>query len=128
MALPPGEVPERPIGPVSKTGVDESLPRVRIPPSPLIEEGNRVTRGSLLLCASTILCTPFVVLRMCLFRFLISVIISRFSFPEVLPSDASQLTHGSLRSRVGDVGIVLDDVAIDMADPLSNDSFRHPLG
>src|SRR5438445_8683132 len=30
-----GEVPERPIGPVSKTGVDASLPRVRIPPSPL---------------------------------------------------------------------------------------------
>jgi myo-inositol catabolism protein IolC len=29
-----GEVPERPIGPVSKTGVDASLPRVRIPPSP----------------------------------------------------------------------------------------------
>src|SRR5262245_49635937 len=30
-----GEVPEWPIGPVSKTGVDASLPRVRIPPSPL---------------------------------------------------------------------------------------------
>src|SRR5207253_235595 len=31
----PGEVPERPIGPVSKTGVGAILPRVRIPPSPL---------------------------------------------------------------------------------------------
>src|SRR5438874_13785493 len=30
-----GEVPEWPIGPVSKTGVGASLPRVRIPPSPL---------------------------------------------------------------------------------------------
>src|SRR5262245_40769550 len=30
-----GEVPERPIGPVSKTGVGAISPRVRIPPSPL---------------------------------------------------------------------------------------------
>ncbi len=30
-----GEVPERPIGPVSKTGVAATSPRVRIPPSPL---------------------------------------------------------------------------------------------
>src|SRR5579875_1462161 len=30
-----GEVPERPIGPVSKTGVTATSPRVRIPPSPL---------------------------------------------------------------------------------------------
>src|SRR5262245_54440026 len=30
-----GEVPERPIGPVSKTGVGATRPRVRIPPSPL---------------------------------------------------------------------------------------------
>src|SRR5262249_25642963 len=30
-----GEVPEWPIGPVSKTGVGAILPRVRIPPSPL---------------------------------------------------------------------------------------------
>ena len=29
-----GEVTERPIVPVSKTGVGESLPRVQIPPSP----------------------------------------------------------------------------------------------
>src|SRR5690242_4643046 len=33
-----GEVPERPIGPVSKTGVAEMLPRVRIPPSPLYRQ------------------------------------------------------------------------------------------
>ena len=31
----PGEVTEWPIVPVSKTGVGESPPRVRIPPSPL---------------------------------------------------------------------------------------------
>jgi hypothetical protein len=31
----PGEVPERLIGPVSKTGVVARSPRVRIPPSPL---------------------------------------------------------------------------------------------
>src|SRR5262249_50385993 len=30
-----GEVPERPIGPVSKTGDGATRPRVRIPPSPL---------------------------------------------------------------------------------------------
>src|SRR5207248_7576889 len=30
-----GEVPERPNGPVSKTGVGLAPPRVRIPPSPL---------------------------------------------------------------------------------------------
>ena len=34
-----GEVPERPIGPVSKTGVAAMLPRVRIPPSPLTGQG-----------------------------------------------------------------------------------------
>ena len=31
-----GEVPERSNGPVSKTGVRATVPRVRIPPSPLI--------------------------------------------------------------------------------------------
>src|SRR5262249_16168533 len=33
--LYPGEVPERSNGPVSKTGVRATVPRVRIPPSPL---------------------------------------------------------------------------------------------
>ena len=32
----PGEVPEWPNGPVSKTGVPFGVPRVRIPPSPLL--------------------------------------------------------------------------------------------
>src|SRR5262245_64200073 len=42
-----GEVPERPIGPVSKTGVAAMLPRVRIPPSPL-SMGLRITSSPFL--------------------------------------------------------------------------------
>lgn len=41
MIADPGEVPEWPNGPVSKTGVPFGVPRVRIPPSPLAIQPSR---------------------------------------------------------------------------------------
>ena len=68
--LPSGEVTERPKVQHWKCCVGETLPRVRIPPSPLAEEGIRATRESLSVCGIFIFDSSFSVLVLCWILFI----------------------------------------------------------
>jgi hypothetical protein len=60
-----GEVAERPIAPVLKTGVPVRVPRVRIPASPLLRVGVYVTPSLASFCRIIIFLQSGIVLDLC---------------------------------------------------------------